>query len=64
MYLGDFLRESAAPTPRLLDTATRPFDLINYYGSHTAALVYNRHRMGTKMNRVIASLQCKPDAVN
>ena len=43
---------------RLLDAATRPFDLINYYGSHTAALVYNRHRMGTKMNRVIASLQC------
>ena len=42
---------------RLLDAATRPFDLINYYGSCAAALVYNRHRMGAKMDRVIASLQ-------
>ena len=42
---------------RLLDAATRPFDLINYYGSRAAAFVYNRHRMGAKMNRVIASLQ-------
>ena len=42
---------------RLLDAATRPFDLINYYGSRAAVLVYNRHRMGTKMSRVIASLQ-------
>ena len=42
---------------RLLDAATHPFDLINYYGSRAAALVYNRDRMGTKMNRVVASLQ-------
>ena len=42
---------------RLLGAATRPFHVINYYGSRAAALVYNRHRMGTKMNRVIASLQ-------
>ena len=41
----------------LLDAATRPFDLINYYGSRAAATVYNRHRMGAKMNRVIASLR-------
>jgi hypothetical protein len=44
---------------RILEAATRPFDVINYYGSCAAALVYNRHRMGAKMDRVIASLQRK-----
>ena len=42
---------------RVLDAGTRPFDLINYYGSCAAATVYNRHRMSAKMDRVIASLQ-------
>jgi hypothetical protein len=41
---------------RVLDAATAPFDVINFYGSYAAALVYNRHRMGAKMDRVIASL--------
>jgi hypothetical protein len=44
---------------RILNAATAPFDVINYYGSCAAALVYNRHRMGAKMDRVIASLQRK-----
>ncbi len=44
---------------RVLDAGTRPFDLINYYGSCAAATVYNRHRMGAKMDRVIASLKRK-----
>jgi hypothetical protein len=44
---------------RLLNAATRPFDLINYYGSCAAAVVYNRRRMGAKMDRVIAALQHK-----
>jgi hypothetical protein len=44
---------------RVLNATTRPFDVINYYGSCAAALVYNRHRMGAKMDRVIASLQRK-----
>jgi hypothetical protein len=42
---------------RVLNAATRPFDVINYYGSCAAALVYNRHRMAAKMDRVIAALQ-------
>ena len=42
---------------RTLNAATTPFDVINYYGSCAAALVYNRHRMGAKMDRVVASLQ-------
>jgi hypothetical protein len=44
---------------RALDAATRPFDVINYYGSSAGALVYNRRRMGAKMDRVIAALQRK-----
>jgi hypothetical protein len=44
---------------RLLNAATKPFDVINYYGSCAAALVYNRSRMGAKMDRVISALQRK-----
>ena len=44
---------------RLLNAATRPFDVINYYGSCAGAVVYNRRRMGKKMDRVIATLQDK-----
>ncbi|HEX7427028.1 MAG TPA: DinB family protein [Mycobacterium sp.] len=44
---------------RSLNAAITPFNIINYYGSCAAALVYNRHRMGAKMDRVIASLQRK-----
>ena len=43
----------------ILDAATKPFHIINYYGSCAAALVYNRRRMGAKLDRVIASLQRK-----
>lgn len=42
---------------RVLDAVTAPFDVVNYYGSCAAALVYNRHRMGAKMDRVIAALR-------
>lgn len=41
---------------RILDAATTPFHAINYYGSCAAALYYNRHRMGVKLDRVIASI--------
>jgi len=42
---------------RVLNAAVIPFDVINYYGSSAATLVYNRRRMGAKMDRVIAALQ-------
>lgn len=42
---------------RFLNAVTGPFDVINFYGSRLAARVYNRRRMGAKMDRVIASLQ-------
>jgi hypothetical protein len=44
---------------RLLNSATRAFDAINYYGSRPGTLVYNRHRIGAKIDRVIAALQRK-----
>jgi len=44
---------------RLLNAATRPFDVVNYYGSCAGALLYDRRRMGAKMDRVIAALQRK-----
>jgi hypothetical protein len=46
---------------RALDGATTPFHTINYYGSCAAALVYNRRRMGAKLDRVIAALRRKLD---
>lgn len=41
---------------RILDAGTRLFDVVNYYGSCAAALVFNRHRMGAKLDRVTGSL--------
>jgi hypothetical protein len=44
---------------KVLDAGTAPFHAVNYYGSCAAAIVYNRRRMGAKLDRVIASLQRK-----
>jgi hypothetical protein len=41
----------------LLSAATNPFHAINDDGSCWAARVYNRERMGSKMDRVIKALQ-------
>jgi hypothetical protein len=41
----------------MLNGVTRPFHVINYYGSCLAARVYNRRRMVTKFDRVIDSLE-------
>jgi hypothetical protein len=41
----------------LLNAGTPPFHRINYFGTCAAALVYNRTRMGAKMDRVIDGLQ-------
>jgi hypothetical protein len=37
---------------RLLNAASRPFHVINYWGSCGGALVFGRDRMGRKMDRV------------
>ncbi|GGN89302.1 hypothetical protein GCM10011579_084030 [Streptomyces albiflavescens] len=52
---------------RLLNAATRPFDVINYLGAVGGARVYNRRRMGAKLDRTLAALhrrlEAEPDAV-
>ena len=42
---------------RMLNAASPPFHVINFYGTNAAAVVYNRNRMGAKMDRVIDALQ-------
>jgi hypothetical protein len=44
---------------RLLNAATMPFNVVNYYGSRFGSRFYNRNRMGGKLDRVIDSLQCQ-----
>jgi hypothetical protein len=39
-----------------LNAGTTPFDFINYWGSRSAATVFNRHRMGKQMGRTIDAL--------
>lgn len=41
---------------RLLNSGTRPFDWVNYWGSRAAARVYNRRRMARKLRRLTANL--------
>lgn len=46
----------------LLNGSTRPFHLVNYLGSCGGASVFNRRRMGPKLDHVIASLHRSLDA--
>ena len=41
----------------VLDSARRPFHVVNYWGSCGAALVFNHARMGWICDRTIAALQ-------
>jgi hypothetical protein len=41
----------------VLNAATSPFDVINFYGSRAAAVVYNRKHMAAKLDSVIDALQ-------
>jgi hypothetical protein len=40
----------------MLDAATGPFDVVNYWGSRAAAMVYDRRRMGRKLETTITAL--------
>jgi uncharacterized damage-inducible protein DinB len=42
---------------KILNAASQPFHVINFYGTSLAAVVYNRNRMGAKMDRVIDTLE-------
>ncbi len=39
-----------------LNAGTRPIDAVNYWGSRAAALVYNRRRMGRRLDKTIAAI--------
>jgi hypothetical protein len=43
----------------LLNAGTRPFDVINYWGSRGAALYYNNRRMGRKLGKVITAISLR-----
>jgi hypothetical protein len=45
---------------RLLNAATRPFDLINYLGPCAAIHIYGHSRMAAKLDRVLADLYRYP----
>lgn len=53
-HLPDWISRWFAKT---LNATSRPFHVINFYGTNLAAVVYNRNRMGPKMDRVITALQ-------
>jgi hypothetical protein len=40
----------------VLNAGTRPFDVVNYWGSRAAATVFNRRRMARKLAKTIAAL--------
>ena len=40
----------------VLNAGTRPFDVVNYWGSRAAALVYDRRRMRRKLEKTINAL--------
>lgn len=40
----------------VLNAGTRLFDVVNYWGSRAAALVFNRRKMGRKLDRTIKAL--------
>ncbi|MCZ9882362.1 DinB family protein [Arthrobacter sp. B2a2-09] len=40
----------------ILDATTGPFDWVNFWGSRAAAIVYDRHRMGRKLEKTITAL--------
>jgi len=46
----------------LLNAANRPFDIVNYLGSCAGAKVFNRRRMGPKLDSVIVFLHRSLDA--
>lgn len=49
-------RPAATAFATALNAATGPFDVVNYWGSRAAALVYNRRRMARKLERTVTAL--------
>ncbi len=59
--LGLLPRSTTKPFALLLNASTRPFNAVNYWGSRLGAKFYNHKRMGSKFDRVSASLSKKLD---
>ena len=56
--LFSHLPDAASRTfARILNSATVPFDLVNYLGSCVGARVFNHRRMGAKLDRTIDALE-------
>lgn len=55
---GGFSRAHA----RLLNAATKPFDLINYLGPCAAVHIYGHQRMAAKLDRILTALHRSIDA--
>lgn len=61
---------SRLPTPvskgfaALLNAGTRPFDAINYWGSRSAALYFNKRRMARKLETTINAITRKLEREN
>jgi hypothetical protein len=49
---------------RLLNAATRPFDLINYLGPRAAIRIYGHDRMAAKLDGVLAALRRRLDTAS
>jgi hypothetical protein len=45
----------------VLNAGTRPFDVVNYWGSRAAATVFNRRRMARKLGKTTAALSRQLD---
>ncbi|MGO4186331.1 DinB family protein [Pseudarthrobacter sp. TAF60_1] len=45
----------------VLNAGTRPFDVVNYWGSRAAATVFNHRRMARKLGKTIESLSRQLD---
>jgi hypothetical protein len=61
MLLGLLTRAATKPFAALLNALNGPFNVVNYWGSVLGAKVYNHQRMGSKFDRVVASLIKKLD---
>jgi DinB superfamily len=51
------LPDSGRAFAAVLDAATTPFNIINYWGSRAASRLYPTQRMGPKFDAVIAALE-------
>lgn len=48
----------------LLNAGTRPFHIVNYWGSRGAALFYNKRRMARKLDKTLRAITARLDREN